>query len=175
MSQLTRKLLFGTCSPKWPNESLIDLLPLHFFLLCRKHGFSKCVTKSDCGWWRVNLACVASVSMGFPRKFLCFGRAKTGARAKKKKKEEGERRKSHHSVNISSINVKSQAIGSLYSEAVTVEWIERNRGWPTGIMLCWESYAYQWSEVTLLNILVSSEITDVPGAIVVHIIWTSLI
>ena len=38
-----------------------------------------------------------------------------------KKKKEEERRKSHHSVNISSINVKSQAIGSLYSEAVTVE------------------------------------------------------
>lgn len=39
MLQLTRKLLFGTCSlrlsvEKWQNESLADWLPLQFFLLC---------------------------------------------------------------------------------------------------------------------------------------------
>ena len=37
------------------------------------------------------LACVASVSVGFPHKFRCFGRAKIRARPKKKEGE-GERR-----------------------------------------------------------------------------------
>ena len=40
----------------------------------------------------ISVACVASVSVGFPHKFRCFGRAKIGARAKKKEGE-GERRK----------------------------------------------------------------------------------
>ena len=38
------------------------------------------------------LACVASVSVRFPRKFRCFGRAKIGARAKKKQGGGGD----HH-------------------------------------------------------------------------------
>ena len=36
------------------------------------------------------LACVASVSVGFPRKFRCFGGAKIGARAKKERGGRGE-------------------------------------------------------------------------------------
>ena len=41
-------------------------------------------------WAVTPLACVASVSVGFPRKFRCFGRAKIGARAKKKEGGGGE-------------------------------------------------------------------------------------
>ena len=39
------------------------------------------------------LACVASVSVGFPRKFQCFGSAKVGARAKKERGGGGEEKK----------------------------------------------------------------------------------
>ena len=39
------------------------------------------------------LACVASVSVGFPHKFRCFGRAKIGARAKKKEGGGGEEKR----------------------------------------------------------------------------------
>ena len=39
------------------------------------------------------LACVASVSVGFPQKFRCYGRAKIGARAKKKEGGGGEEKR----------------------------------------------------------------------------------
>ena len=39
------------------------------------------------------LACVASVSVGFPRKLQCFGRAKVGARAKKEREGVGEEKR----------------------------------------------------------------------------------
>ena len=40
-----------------------------------------------------NIACVASVSAGFPPKFRCFGRAKIRARAKKKEGGGGEEKR----------------------------------------------------------------------------------
>ena len=41
----------------------------------------------------VHVACVASVSVGFPHKFRCFGREKIGARAKTKEGGREEKRK----------------------------------------------------------------------------------
>ena len=43
-------------------------IPLKHSILCNKY-----------------IACVASVSVGFPRKFRCFGRAKIKARPKKER------------------------------------------------------------------------------------------
>ena len=40
-----------------------------------------------------SIACATSVSVGFPRKFRCFGRAKIGARAKKKEVGGGEEKR----------------------------------------------------------------------------------
>ena len=41
----------------------------------------------------MTVASVASVSVGFPHKFRCFGRAKIGARAKKKEGGGGEEKR----------------------------------------------------------------------------------
>ena len=41
----------------------------------------------------LHIACVASVSVGFPHKFRCFGRAKIGARAKMKEGGGGEEKR----------------------------------------------------------------------------------
>ena len=53
----------------------------------------------------VKLACVASVSVGFPHKFRCFGRAKIGARAKKK--EGGGREEKRKCLQSNPCNLKT--------------------------------------------------------------------